>query len=214
MVEAFEGNKAETKTMLPVITAFMTAHQLTDVTVVADAGMISEVNQQAIEDTGLSFILGTRIPDVPYAVARWRREHPGQDLPDGHVFTQPWPTTGAQKAAGCRDKIARRYRTVQIRAGQHILTAQSRYHPTCAMPSRSSGGQAVRTSPKIEPNVGARQLPSAVCAVGGSFVRAGCCGVGKGQAAWVSPGPAGSGSGAGVRQRVTSRPWASISRTW
>ena len=28
MVEAFEGNKAETKTMLPMITAFMAAHQL------------------------------------------------------------------------------------------------------------------------------------------------------------------------------------------
>ena len=41
MVEAFEGNKAETATMLPVINAFKTAHQLTDVTVVADAGMIS-----------------------------------------------------------------------------------------------------------------------------------------------------------------------------
>jgi Transposase DDE domain len=105
MVQAFEGNKAETKTMLPVITAFMAAHQLTDVTVVADAGMISEANQKAIEDAGLSFILGTRIPDEPYAVAQWRREHPGQDLPDGQVFTQPWPATGAQKAAGRRDKI-------------------------------------------------------------------------------------------------------------
>ena len=104
MVQAFEGNKAETKTMLPVITAFMAAHQLADVTVVADAGMISEANQQAIEDAGLSFILGTRIPDVPYTVAQWRREHPGQDLPDGQVFTQPWPATGAQKAAGRRDK--------------------------------------------------------------------------------------------------------------
>jgi Transposase DDE domain len=104
MVQAFEGNKAETKTMLPVITAFMAAHQLSDVTVVADAGMISEANQKAIEDAGLSFILGTKIPDVPYAVAQWRREHPGQDLPDGHVFTQPWPATGAQKAAGRRDK--------------------------------------------------------------------------------------------------------------
>ena len=62
MVQAFEGNKAETKTMLPVITAFMAVHQLPDVTVVADAGMISEANQQAIEDAGLSFILGTRIP--------------------------------------------------------------------------------------------------------------------------------------------------------
>jgi transposase len=39
-VAAFEGNKAETATMLPVINAFKTAHQLTDVTVVADAGMI------------------------------------------------------------------------------------------------------------------------------------------------------------------------------
>jgi len=104
MIEAFEGNKAETRTMLPVITAFMAAHQLPDVTVVADAGMISEANQKAIEDAGLSFILGTKIPGEPYAVARWRREHPGQDLPDGQVFTQPWPATGAQKAAGRRDK--------------------------------------------------------------------------------------------------------------
>jgi Transposase DDE domain len=105
MIEAFEGNKAETRTMLPVITSFMAARQLTDVTVVADAGMISETNQHAIEDAGLSFILGTKIPDVPYAVAQWRREHPGQDLPDGHIFTQPWPATGAQKAAGRRDKM-------------------------------------------------------------------------------------------------------------
>ena len=77
--------------MLPVIEAFMAAHQLPDVTVVADAGMISEANQKAIEAAGLSFILGMKIPDVPYVVAQWRREHPGEDIPDGHVFTQPWP---------------------------------------------------------------------------------------------------------------------------
>lgn len=53
MVSAFEGNKAETKTMLAVIETFMAAHRLTDVTVVADAGMISEANQQAIEKAGL-----------------------------------------------------------------------------------------------------------------------------------------------------------------
>jgi hypothetical protein len=91
MVSAFEGNKAETTTMLPVIEAFMQAHQLADVTVVADAGMVSAANQKAIEDAGLSFILGARIPDVPYVVAQWRREHPGQEIPDGHIFTQPWP---------------------------------------------------------------------------------------------------------------------------
>lgn len=46
---AFEGNKAETQTMFPVIETFKTAHGLADVTVVADAGMISAGNQQALE---------------------------------------------------------------------------------------------------------------------------------------------------------------------
>jgi hypothetical protein len=91
MVSAFEGNKAETKTMLPVIESFMAAHGLPDVTIVADAGMVSEANQKDIEAAGLPFILGMKIPQVPYVVAQWRREHPGEDIPDGHVFTQPWP---------------------------------------------------------------------------------------------------------------------------
>ncbi|NIK62303.1 transposase [Kribbella shirazensis] len=105
MVEAFEGNKAETKTMLPVIRSFMAAHDLRDVTVVADAGMISDANQNAIEDAKLSFILGTKIPELPYVVKKWRTNHSGEDIPDGHVFTQPWPATQAQKAKGRRDKV-------------------------------------------------------------------------------------------------------------
>jgi hypothetical protein len=102
MVSAFEGNKAETKTMLPVIESFMAAHGLPDVTVVADAGMVSEANQKAIEAAGLSFILGMKIPHVPYAVAQWRRENPGQDIPDGQIFTQPWP---AGPNGGRRDQV-------------------------------------------------------------------------------------------------------------
>jgi ATP/maltotriose-dependent transcriptional regulator MalT len=42
----------------------MAAHRLPDVTVVADAGMISEANQKAIEAEGLSFILGMKVPDI------------------------------------------------------------------------------------------------------------------------------------------------------
>jgi hypothetical protein len=102
MVSAFEGNKAETRTMLPVIESFMAAHDLPDVTVVADAGMVSEANQKQIEAAGLSFILGAKIPYVPYLVARWRREHPGEQIPDGHVFTQPWP---AGPNGGRRDQV-------------------------------------------------------------------------------------------------------------
>jgi hypothetical protein len=102
MVEAFEGNKAETLTMLPTIRSFMDAHRLADVTVVADAGMVSAANQKAIEEAGLSFILGARISDVPYVVAKWRREHPDQEIPDGHVFTQPWPAGPTDKR---RDQV-------------------------------------------------------------------------------------------------------------
>jgi transposase len=104
-VQAFEGNKIETDTMLPVINAFKAAHRLTDVTVVADAGMISEANQKAIVAAGLSFILGTRMPRVPQVVTEWRDKHPGQEIPDGHVFTQPWPATAAEKARGIPDRV-------------------------------------------------------------------------------------------------------------
>jgi hypothetical protein len=96
------GNKAETKTMLPVIREFMAAHQLPDVTVVADAGMVSEANQKDIEAAGLSFILGQRVPEVPWVVAEWRREHPGEAVPDGHLFTQRWP---AGPNSSRRDKV-------------------------------------------------------------------------------------------------------------
>ena len=104
MVQAFEGNKAETTTMLPTIQAFQAAHKLTDVTVVADAGMVSQANQDAIEDAGLSFIIGARIPHVPYLVQQWRIEHPDQELPDGKVFTQPWPATATERQRGRGDK--------------------------------------------------------------------------------------------------------------
>jgi hypothetical protein len=43
-----------------------------------------------------------KIPAVPYVVEAWRREHPGRDIPDGHIFTQPWPAGPADKR---RDQV-------------------------------------------------------------------------------------------------------------
>ena len=83
--------------MLPTIRAFMAAHQLTNVTIVADAGMVSDGNRRAMEAAGLSFILGARIPDIPYAGTEGHRQHPDQEPPDGLVLTQPRP-------AGPRDR--------------------------------------------------------------------------------------------------------------
>jgi hypothetical protein len=67
----------------------------------ADAGMVSAGSQQAIEDAGLSFI-GAWISDVPYVVKAWRDKHPGEDLPDGQIVTQPWP---AGPASSRRDQV-------------------------------------------------------------------------------------------------------------
>jgi hypothetical protein len=91
--------------MLPVINAFKAAHKLTDVTVVADAGMISEANQRALTAAGLSFILGARIPFLPDVVRQWRDKHPDEAIPDGLVLTQPRPATSAEKARGIPDRV-------------------------------------------------------------------------------------------------------------
>jgi hypothetical protein len=44
-----------------------------------------------IEDAGLLFIPGARIPDIPYVVTEWRREDPDTEISDGQIFVQPWP---------------------------------------------------------------------------------------------------------------------------
>jgi hypothetical protein len=43
-----------------------------------------------------------KIPQIPYVAAQWRCEHPGEQIPDGHVFTQPWP---AGPDGGRRDQV-------------------------------------------------------------------------------------------------------------
>lgn len=64
-IHVFEGNKAETKTLIPVITAFQERHQVTDMVVVADAGMLSAANLNSLEDAGLSFIVASRTSKAP-----------------------------------------------------------------------------------------------------------------------------------------------------
>jgi hypothetical protein len=51
---------------------------------------VSEANLAAIEDAGPRFIVGMRIPDIPYQVSEWRRGHQDEPIGDGQIFTQPW----------------------------------------------------------------------------------------------------------------------------
>ena len=70
-----------------MLQAFAATHRLPKVTVIADAGMLSEANLAAIEDAGLRFIVGARIPELPYQISEWRRSHPGEPIADGQVLT-------------------------------------------------------------------------------------------------------------------------------
>ena len=79
------------------VRALMTAHNLPDLTVVADAELVSDANQKAVEDAGLSFILGARVPSVPYPVAQWRREHTGEQIGDGQGVHLAMAGAGGQR---------------------------------------------------------------------------------------------------------------------
>jgi transposase len=59
--EAFQGNSFEGHTMLPVIERFKTKYKLENLTVVADAGLMSNSNVALLGQNGYDFILGGRI---------------------------------------------------------------------------------------------------------------------------------------------------------
>jgi len=72
-LHSFEGNKAETKTIQPVIEAFQTQHGLSKVTVVADAAMLSTTNLSALVEAGYTYVVGSRLHKVPYGIAEYQK---------------------------------------------------------------------------------------------------------------------------------------------
>ena len=81
-IHCFEGNKAETRTIVPVLEAFRDRHNVSDLVVVADAGMLSAANLNALEDAGFAFIVGSRITKAPYDLAEHFERH-GNHFQDG-----------------------------------------------------------------------------------------------------------------------------------
>jgi len=72
-LQSFEGNKAETKTILPVIQAFLGENRLTKTTIVADAAMMSAPNLAALAEAGYTYIVGSRLHKVPYDIAEYQK---------------------------------------------------------------------------------------------------------------------------------------------
>lgn len=96
-VHSFEGNTAETLTLVPVLDAFRTQHPNVTVSVACDAGMLSAKNLDALEAAGYGFIVGSRIAKTPYDITEY--QNTGRDLRDGQIFetTQSFGLAGARR---------------------------------------------------------------------------------------------------------------------
>ena len=77
-VSCFEGNRAETTTIIPLVRAFAARHRVTDMVVVADAGMLSVGNLTELHDAGLRFIVGSKTTKAPADLASHLRWHTGR----------------------------------------------------------------------------------------------------------------------------------------
>ena len=84
-IGCFEGNKAETATIVPIIKDFQARHDLVDMVVVADAGMLSAGNLEAFEEAGLRFIVGSRATKAPTDLESHFRWH-GDAFEGGQII--------------------------------------------------------------------------------------------------------------------------------
>ena len=73
-IQSFEGNTAETKTILPVLEAFQREHHLEKITVVADAAMLSQTNLESLVASGYHFVVGSRLTKIPYDIAQFQKQ--------------------------------------------------------------------------------------------------------------------------------------------
>ncbi|MGL5810902.1 MAG: IS1634 family transposase, partial [Nocardioides sp.] len=96
-VGCFEGNKAETATILPVVKAFQTRHGIEGMVVVADAGMLSAANLKALDEAHLRFIVGSRVTKAPNDLASHFRWH-GDAFTDGQTIDTLTPRHAGRKS--------------------------------------------------------------------------------------------------------------------
>ena len=102
-LHSFEGNKAETKTILPVVEAFKKRHGLLGLTVVADAGMLSAANLEALDTAGYTYIVGSRLNKIPYNIAEYQKT---RELRDNQIITAKTAVEGQRIIYQYREKRA------------------------------------------------------------------------------------------------------------
>ena len=100
-VGCWEGNKAETTTIVPIVEAFQAAYGIEELVVVADVGMLSAANLAALDEARLRFIVAGPAPPAPRATWRPTSTGTGTPSPTGRSSTPSLPS-GARGASGTR----------------------------------------------------------------------------------------------------------------
>ena len=106
-IGCWEGNKAETTTIIPVVEAFQSAHSIEELVVVADAGMLSATNLTALDEARLRFIVGARQVRAPgdlEAHFHWA----GDAFTDGQVIDTITP----RRSSRSQRDVSRRHEPV------------------------------------------------------------------------------------------------------
>jgi Transposase DDE domain len=139
-VHCFEGNKAETRTLIPILQAFQERHGVSDMAVVADAGMLSTANLNAVQDAGFSFIVGSRISKAPNDLAEHFKRH-GDYIAGGQILESS-PVMEIGKAAPTRrivyqDSFKRRRPDAALPLPRHLQCVNHDLSATVRRASRA-----------------------------------------------------------------------------
>ncbi|MGH3350338.1 MAG: IS1634 family transposase [Nocardioides sp.] len=102
-IGCFEGNKAETLTLIPIVKQFQARHGLADVVIVADAGMLSATNLRDLDEADLRFIVGSRVTKAPNDLESHFRWH-GDAFTDAQLIDTITPRSGHHKDAASDPK--------------------------------------------------------------------------------------------------------------
>ncbi|MFZ2514939.1 MAG: IS1634 family transposase [Candidatus Lutibacillus vidarii] len=105
-IGCFEGTKAETLTIVPIVKQFQERHGIADMVIVADAGMLSASNLRELDQAGLRFIVGSRVTKAPADLASHFRWH-GDAFTDGQHVDTITPRIATKTAAAVNDQNKR-----------------------------------------------------------------------------------------------------------
>lgn len=102
-IGCFEGNHAEARTIVPIIKQFQARHNLADMAVVANAGVLSATNLTVLNGAGLRFIVGSRVTKAPADLVNhfhWN----GDAFTDGQLIDTITPRHGNTKPGAKRPR--------------------------------------------------------------------------------------------------------------